>query len=378
MAFPAGPPDERATPMDEEMQAIEIRDPELERRFDAFARLRLSPDAGAVARIRARVMREARLQHEAARIAAYVAPAVEARRRSVFRRAVMPLLAAAVWTAVAVGTIAAAQPGGGLYPARLWVERATLPTTAGARVDADLARLDDRMAEALAAASVGDRGALAASLEAYGMSAEDATATSAGDLSLGARVEAALGRHQVVLSALVAGLTARGNDVAVDAIERNIQRAIERNATVLAMLETRRGGDAADGGGNGGNGANGTGGGSSGATGGGAGAAAGGGAGPAGGGGGANGSAAGGGAANGSTGGGGGGPTAGGTSGTGGADGATTTSGAGAGASEKPGGGGAGGDKGGDGNEDDNSDGRPTTAPAASPVAPDHSPRAGG
>ena len=351
--------------MDDEMQAIEIRDPELERRIDAFARLRLSPDAGAIARIRARVMREARLQHEAARIAAYVAPAVEARRRSVFRRAVMPLVAAAVWTAIAVGTIAAAQPGGGLYAARLWVERATLPATAAARVDADLAKLDDRMAEALAAASVGDRGALAASLEAYGLSAEDATATSAGDLDLGARVEAALGRHQVVLSALVAGLTAKGNDIAVDAIERNIERAIDHNAAVLAALETRRGGDSADGDANGGSGANGATGGASGATGG-ASGANGGGAGPAAGGGGANGSTGGAGA---------GGTTAGSTSGTGGADGATTTSGAGAGPSEKPGGGDAGGDNGAGGNEGNDSGGRPPNAPAASP---DHGPRAGG
>ena len=366
MAFPAGAPDERARRMDDEMQAIEIRDRELERRFDAFARLRLSPDARAIARIRARVMREARLQHEASRIAAYVAPAVEARRRSVFRRAVMPLLAAAAWTVIAVGTIVAAQPGGGLYPARLWVERATLPTTASARVDADLANLDDRMSEALAAASAGDRGALSAALEAYGTSAEDATATSAGDLGLGARVEAALGRHQIVLSALVAGLTARGNDTAVDAIERNIQRAIDRNAAVLAALATRRGGDAADGAGNGGNGANGAGGRASSPTGGDVG--------PAAGGGGANGPTGGGGG--GPTGGGGGGTTAGSTSGTGGAQGTATTSGAGP--SEKPGGADAGGDKGGGGNEGDSSDGRPTTAPAASPVAPDHSPRAGG
>ena len=110
------------------MQAIDAGDLELERRFDSFARARLSPDPRATARIRARVMREARLHQEAARIALHMAPTVAASHRQAVRRLAMPFLAAAVWLSIAVGSIAAAQAGGPLYPTRLWIEAATLPS----------------------------------------------------------------------------------------------------------------------------------------------------------------------------------------------------------------------------------------------------------
>jgi len=97
--------------MVDDMQAIDAGDLELERRFESYARARLSPDPGATARIRARVMREARLQHEAARIVAHMAPVTMLTRRSVVRRVAMPLLAAVVWLGIAVGTIAAAHAG---------------------------------------------------------------------------------------------------------------------------------------------------------------------------------------------------------------------------------------------------------------------------
>ncbi len=370
MPFPAGPLDQRARRMDDEMQAIEVRDVELERRFEAFARLRLTPDPRGVARIRARVMREARLQHEAVRIAAYVAPVVEAGRRSAARRVAMPLLAAAAWTAVAVGTIAAAQPGGGLYPARMWIERSSLPRTATARVDADLRNLDDRIAEALAAAGAADRGALVAALEAYEVSAEDATTTSAGDTGLGNQVEDALARHQAVLTALVAGLTSKGNDTAAAALERNIQRAIDHNAAVLAALEARDRGDASNGGGNGANG-----GGSGGGSGNGGAAGTGGGAGPA-----AGGTSNGGGQGSGSGTSGG---TSGGAGGTGGAAAPGTagengagSGGGGTGAGQNSGGGQGAGTGGGSGNGD--ADGDAGSKPTDGPVAPDHTPRGNG
>lgn len=355
--------------MDDEMQAIEVRDAELERRFEAFARFRLTPDSQAIARIRARVMREARLRHEAVRIAAYVVPVVEARRRSPFRRVAMPLLAAAVWMAIAVGTIAAAQPGGALYSTRLWVERATLPSMGSARVDADLRNLDDRISEALAAASANDRGALSAALDAYGFSADDATTSSAGDAALGTRVEDALARHQAVLTALVTGLTARGNDTAAAALERNIERALDHTAAVLAALETRRGGgDASNGGGNGGSGsagASGTHGGNGGSVGAGGGVVTSG-----------QGTGSGTSGATTGTGGTGAGAGKGGTAGAGGGGGAST--GGASGPTQSPGGadggnGGQGGDGG--GAADGSSGSRPTDAPATSAPAPDHTPR---
>ena len=89
---------------DEMQQTLEIRDFEIERRLEAFARARLSPNPVAAARTRARVMREARLQFDAARIAAQIAPAVAlSTRRSSPRRFLTPLLAASMWVGIAVG-----------------------------------------------------------------------------------------------------------------------------------------------------------------------------------------------------------------------------------------------------------------------------------
>ena len=224
------------------MQAIDAGDLELERRFGSYARARLSPDPRSTARIRARVMREVRLQHEAARIAVHVAPAIAANQRSTYRRIAMPFLAATVWLGIAVGTMSAAQAGGPLYPTRLWIEAASLPTSAIARIEADLQRMDTRLSEALAAATSGDRGAVSAALEAYARIAEDATANSGADPALLAKVEEALSQHQAVLTAVAARLADKGNDNAAEAITRNIQRAIEHNAAVIQNLATHNGG----------------------------------------------------------------------------------------------------------------------------------------
>jgi hypothetical protein len=225
--------------MDDGMQALNAGDFELERRFDAYARARLSPDPQATARIRARLMREARLQHDAARIAAHMAPAIAARRRTPFRRLAVPLLAAAVWLAIAVGSIAASQAGGPLYPARIWVETATLPTAGSGRVEADLQHLDARLGEVLSAATRGDRAAVAAALEAWAEVAEDATQSSGNNVTLEDRVAAALSNHQAVLTAVVQNLLDKGNDTAAAAIQANIVRAIDHNAAVIANLKSR-------------------------------------------------------------------------------------------------------------------------------------------
>jgi hypothetical protein len=233
--------------MGDEMQAMDAGDIELERRLDSYARARLAPDGRAIARIRARVMREARLQDEAARIAAYVAPAIGHRHRGIVRRVIVPFLAASIWLAIAVGTMAAAKAGGPLYPTRLWLESVTVPASGGQRVESDLQRLDDRIAEALGAANSGDREAVAAALDAYGGIARDATVSSADDATLIARVERALARHQAVLSALVTGLTDHGDGTAVDAIQRNLARVIASNAAVLEVFGRQHGAGAPDG-----------------------------------------------------------------------------------------------------------------------------------
>jgi hypothetical protein len=219
--------------MDSQMQATDAGTIELGRRLEAYARARLSPDPRATARTRARVMREARLSFEAARIAVHVVPAMAASSRSTRRRMVMPFLAAAVWLGIAVGAMAASQAGGPLYPSRMWMENATLPSGANARTVADLNRLDARLAEALAGAASDNRGAVAAALDVYSLIADDASAESASDPVLQALVAEALDQHRAVLTAIAARLADKGNATASDAIERNIQRAIDHNAAVI-------------------------------------------------------------------------------------------------------------------------------------------------
>lgn len=224
-------------------QALDIRDFEIERRLDAYARARLSPDPAAVARTRARVMREARLQFEAARIAAHVVPAVSlATHRPLARRIATPLLAASLWAGVVVGSVAAAQAGGPLYPTRMWIETATLPSTGVARTTAELDRLDARLGDALGAAARGDAGAAAAALAAYRQIADETIVASTGDAALEAKVAAALEGHLAVLTAVSASLEAKGNSTAADAVETAIERTIERNAAVVAGLAGNGGG----------------------------------------------------------------------------------------------------------------------------------------
>ncbi|HEX5823156.1 MAG TPA: hypothetical protein VFY18_01735 [Candidatus Limnocylindrales bacterium] len=234
--------------MDDDMQAIEAGT-ELELRLARYAHARLTPDPRATARTRARVMREARLSFEAARIAVHVTPTLAASHASLGRRALMPFLAAAVWLGIAAGTISAAQPGGPLYPTRMWIETAVLPGAPSARTAAELERLDDRLAEALAAASRGDWAAVAASLDAYGVIADEASAQSTGNDELAELVAAALDRHRAVLTTIAASLADKGNTTAAEAIERNVERAIQHNAAVLEVLDNDR---AAPQGGNGG------------------------------------------------------------------------------------------------------------------------------
>jgi hypothetical protein len=234
--------------MDDDMQAIEVRDREIERRLDAYARARLSPDLKAVARTRARVMREARLQFEAARIAAHMTPSISlVANRSTTRRLAMPFLAASVLLGIAVGSISAAQAGGPLYPTRMWIESATVPTAGAARASAELGRLDARLFEATAAASRGDVGAVEAALDTYFQIADEASAAAIGDSALEDRVAAALDEHLAVLAAVAASLEGKGNDSAVVAVEASIQRAIVHNQAVVNRLDANGTGGAGSG-----------------------------------------------------------------------------------------------------------------------------------
>ena len=217
-------------------QALEIRDFEIERRLEAFARARLNPDHAVVARTRARVMREARLQFQGAAAPAVVPMSIAGGRRPLARRLAMPLLAASVWIGIAVGSVAASGAGGPLYPTRLWVENALLPSAIADRTTAEIARLDTRLGDALSAAARGDTGAVAAAIDAYRQIADDALAATTGDEPLETLIGAALARHQAVLASVAASLEAKGSATAADAVETALQRAIDHNAAVVARL----------------------------------------------------------------------------------------------------------------------------------------------
>lgn len=220
------------------MQVIEAGDFEIERRLESFARARLNPDPLTIARVRARVMREARLQADLPRITVLGPSTARRIRRPVARRLSMAILAAAVWLGVAAGSIFAAQAGGPLYPARMWLEQAALPAEPAARAAAELTRLDARLADALAAAARGDSGAVQAALDAYGQIADEMIAGAAGDATLESIVAAALDKHLAVLGEVAARLADKGNATAADAVEASIARAIDHNQDVIDRLES--------------------------------------------------------------------------------------------------------------------------------------------
>ena len=229
--------------MDDPMQASIGGDLEIEQRLDAYARVRLSPTERASARMRARVMREARLAMatgSTASLPVSIDPARARRRGGLIRRGAGLLLAAGLTLAVAGGAMAAAQAGGPLYPTRMWLETIALPAGGAARADADLVRLEERMQEVVAAARKGDRAAVAAALLAYQQIADEALVAAHGDAAAIDRIRIALGRHLSILEAVAAKVPPQASE----AIWRNIDRAIERNGATLERIESNQGGPA--------------------------------------------------------------------------------------------------------------------------------------
>ena len=131
---------------------------ELSRRLEAFADTRLNPSLSGTSRMRTTVMNAA--HRRAALIAADRAfdtaaaaaavPALAAERSRIasraWRRPMAALAAGALMLALVGGTASAANAGGPLYAARIWIEMANLPAGALARADAEITRLNARLA----------------------------------------------------------------------------------------------------------------------------------------------------------------------------------------------------------------------------------------
>jgi hypothetical protein len=215
--------------MDEEFVERRPGDLEVYRRLDAFAQLRLAPDAAAMARIRTVLVAQA-TNMAGAGVAVGAVPAEPIRlandrrwgrsRRRIGRSAAA-LLAATLTLGLVVGSVAASRAGGLLYGSRLWVETMLLPGAPEARADAQVARLDDRLAEVRAALASGDSGATSAALEAYASILADLEAQAASDPAVADRVRDDVQRHLAVLEALIGHVPPQAQEALRHALDRS-------------------------------------------------------------------------------------------------------------------------------------------------------------
>jgi hypothetical protein len=222
--------------MDEDFVERRPADLELYRRLDAFARVRLGPDAAAMARIRTALMGQAFALADA-RVAGLSAPAslpVALPERPTITlprptsRAAAAALAACLIVGVGAGTVAAAQAGGPLYGPRMWVEAATLPNDPMARANAQLGRLDARLEEVRVASLSGNSGAAEAALDAYAVIVADLEAQAASNSAVAASVEDAIARRQLVLIGLLDEVPLQAQDA--------IQHALQQGANAIDGL----------------------------------------------------------------------------------------------------------------------------------------------
>jgi hypothetical protein len=212
---------------------------ELTRRLEVFADTRLSPSLSASSRMRMNVVNAA--HRRAALIAvdpvfetvAVAAPALAAQRSRfashAWRRPAAALMAGCLTLALIGGTVNAANAGGPLYAARIWIEMANLPVGALARADAEVLRLEERLKEAQQASADGDGPAAEAALAAYSAILAESVEESASDAAASAAIEVNLARHLAVLTWLVNTVPTTAQDA--------IRHALASSSMVLQELD---------------------------------------------------------------------------------------------------------------------------------------------
>ena len=208
----------------------------LEDLLDAYCDARLMPRGPVLSRIRATVLAEAAAAAATAaavtRLQALAGPAPKPGRwtlQSPFARRAIALGFAATLTLGTGAAVLAAPPGSPFYNARVYLESAFLPTQADALLAAHERLLEERMAEAEAAAARGDIPGLTAALAAYQAEVEAATADVSDDAALLAHLEAQLAKHSAVLTALAARLPEQSSiDNAIEASSKAINKLQER------------------------------------------------------------------------------------------------------------------------------------------------------
>jgi hypothetical protein len=230
---------------EDDMAVIEpLAGDELEQVMARYGRVRLDPSPATTRRVRSAVMEEAWRRH----IARADAAAPPARRRGLFAgwsmRRVSATLAAAVMAGLLVGStaFAASRAGGPLYGTRLAIEEIALPGEADARLEAEMARAQTRLAEIVDASARGDQGALTASVAAY----EGVIGTLDRETGAGAqRALETIRLHRAVLVGVLANAPA--------AAAGGLGQAISRSDALITRLESA-GKDHGAGNGAGGNG----------------------------------------------------------------------------------------------------------------------------
>ena len=228
------------------MTELEVRAGEaLERQMDRYARLRLEPSSAQAKRARAAVMEAAWRQRltpvlveraeapVAATVAAGTTPstAVNPRRHGLFAgwsaRRIGVSLAAASLAGLMVGTTAFAgtRAGAPLYDVRLAVEELTLPAGGRARLEAELALAQGRLAEIVDAAARNDPGAVSAAVRGYQATLDELDTATGGPADRA--LVAVQYHHQVLLDVLAS---------APVAARSGLERAIASSATSIGIL----------------------------------------------------------------------------------------------------------------------------------------------
>jgi hypothetical protein len=218
--------------MDEDFVDRRPGDIEMYRRLDAFAQVRLAPDAAAMARLRSALMGQALAMADAR--AAMQQPSIVVERPSLsalrmpVTRGSAAFLAACLTLGIVAGSVTASAAGGPLYGPRLWLEEANLPRTAWARADAQLERLDDRLEEIGVATANRNAGAAEAALNAYAEIVADLQAEALADPAIGASILDDLARRQVVLVALLDEVPPQAQDA--------LQHALQQGANAVEVI----------------------------------------------------------------------------------------------------------------------------------------------
>jgi hypothetical protein len=210
----------------------------------AYADARLAPSGPILSRMRATVMREAAAaaaMRDAERREAEADIELPPTRRFAVPQITLasfarPAFALGLAGLLALGTgtaVTSASPGSPLYGARVALEQAFLPTEIDARFASHTQHLDERLAEAEAAAASGNAAALEAALAAYQAEIEQTLADIGDDYYRLSSFEAALQHHIAKLTELAARLptdVARENaaEHAIDASQRAVNSAVDK------------------------------------------------------------------------------------------------------------------------------------------------------